>query len=170
MGRCHRKLGDIPYAIAEFDRAIAANALYVHAYQERGMCYWDSGKTEEAIKEFEPAITISPNNPIRYEIIAEILFKAEKYEQAERYLMRAISPERYNLALKINPSDVKVLFNKALCLTKQNEFDRAQKAYELILRIDSRYTKATAKLAELHKLRSAAAALAEAAKSKNKAS
>jgi tetratricopeptide (TPR) repeat protein len=229
MGRCHRKLGDIPSAIAEFDRAIAANALYVHAYQERGMCLLDTGKTDDAIKEFESAITISPNNPVRYEIIAEILYKAEKYEQAELYLMRAISLElaypelfaqlgktlfaqkkpekaaqffekalkrdpkntsflnslgicykelgkvdaaleRYNLALKINPSDVKVLFNKALCLTHQNEFDRAQKAYELILRIDSSYTKATAKLAELPKLKAAALALAEAAKSKNKAS
>lgn len=229
IGRCYRKLRDIPSAIAELDRAIAANALYVHAYQERGLCLLESGKTEEAINEFESAITISPNNPVRYEIIAEILYKAEKYQQAEHYLMQAISLElaypelfaqlgktlfaqkkpekaaqffekalkrdpkntsflnslgicykelgkaeealeRYNLALKINPSDVKVLFNKGLCLIQRNEFDRAQKAFELILRLDPSYTKAAAKLAELPKLKSAAAALAEAAKGKTKAS
>ena len=223
IGRCYRKMGRVKDALREFDAAIAANPMYIHAYQERGLCHLESNDTTKAICDFDAAINLSPNNPVRYEMIADILYKAEDYISAESYLMRAIKlelaypdlyaqlgktlfaqkkPERaaqflekallrdpkntsflnslgicyrelgkvdlalekYNLALKFNPTDVKVLFNKALCLVALADFDRAQKMLELVLRTDPSYSKAQTKLAELPKLKAAAA---EAAKQKS---
>lgn len=215
LGRCFRKLSNTEAAFREFGVALKANPKYIHAHQELGLCFLDVQESAKAIEEFDHAIGLSPNNPIRYDMVAELLFKAGDYVGAENYLMRAIQlelaypdlyaqlaralfaqkkPERaaqflekallrepkntsflnslgicyrelgkvdlaldkYNQALKINPEDVKVLFNKSLCLIFLEEFDRAQKTLEFLLRLDPSYTKAVTKLAELPKLREAA--------------
>jgi Tfp pilus assembly protein PilF len=58
----------------------------------------------------------------------------------------------YNQALKHRPQDKKILFNKVLCLVSMEEFERARKTLQLILKVDPQYDKARQKLAELEKL------------------
>ena len=93
IGRCYRKMGKNREALREFDAAINANPMHIHAYQERGLCHLEANDTAKAICDFDAAINLSPNNPVRYEMIADILFKAEDYVSAESYLMRAIKLE-----------------------------------------------------------------------------
>jgi tetratricopeptide (TPR) repeat protein len=58
----------------------------------------------------------------------------------------------YNLALKITPNDVKIMYNKVLCLVTMKDYDRAKKVCQQILKYDPKFERAQQKIIEIDKL------------------
>jgi len=58
----------------------------------------------------------------------------------------------YNMALRDNPNDVKLLFNKGLCYFQMNDLHKSRKIYESILELEPDHEKAQEKLDEIVKI------------------
>ena len=124
MARCYRAIQDFEQAETKLKDAINLNSMYVHAFHELGLVYLQKKQNDEALKNFNAAIELSPNNPIRYETVADILMKMQKWEEAEEYLMKAVKLELVYPVLYSNLG--KVLF-------AQKKTDKAAKFFEKAL-------------------------------------
>jgi len=64
MGTCYRRIGRPDRAVEEYRKAIAINPRHLYAHRNLGVVFaFDLGNKEEAIKEFEEYLGLSPNAP-----------------------------------------------------------------------------------------------------------
>ena len=121
---------------------------------EEGQQCVDNEDYENAIKLFDNAIVLNPNNHIPYNQKGSLLFKLEKYEEAIKAYDGAITAnqknqisyngkgdvlfklekyeeaiECYDKALEINPNYLKVLDNKGLTLDKLGNYEEAIESF-----------------------------------------
>ncbi len=89
LARCHREINEFEPALAYCRQAIKCNPLYVQNYDEMGNIFLASGKTEEALIQYKNALKLSPNNPVRYNQIIDILIKNERFKDAESIMKLA---------------------------------------------------------------------------------
>ena len=166
LARCFRGLSDYPAAEKLLMEAIAINSLYVHAFHELGMVYLLQDKLEEALKQFEKAIAISPNNPIRYETLSDILIRRQRWEEAEDYLLRAVkldlvypvlyaqlgkvlfsqkksekAAKFFEKALAKEPDNTSYLNSLGICMKDLGKFKEAVEYYNLALKLRPQDTK-----------------------------
>ena len=98
-------------------QAIAANPLYYKAYALAGYISSNLGKKKQAIKYYDIALSINPNDAIVYNNKGNALSDLGKKKQAIKY---------YDIALSINPNDAIVYYNKGKALSDLG------KAYEAL--------------------------------------
>jgi tetratricopeptide (TPR) repeat protein len=159
VARCQRGLSLFPDAEASLKEAIAMNSLYVHAFHELGMIYLVQDKFDDALKQFDRAISISPNNPIRYETVSDILIRRQRWEEAEDYLLRAVkldlvypilyaqlgkvlfsqkktekAAKFFERALAKEPDNTSYLNSLGICMKDMNKFNEAIDYYNLALK------------------------------------
>jgi len=60
-GIVYQKLGQLEWALEDYDEAIHLNPEYAYAYNNRGLAYKELGQKAEAIADFEKSITLSDN-------------------------------------------------------------------------------------------------------------
>lgn len=159
VARCYRSLGETKKAISELQQAIQKNDMYVHAHHELGLAHIHEKSTEAALRCFNKAIDLSPNNPARYESVADILIRNEKYREAEDYLMRAVKLELvypvlyeqlgrvlfaqkkverayqyFEKALREQPENVSFLNSMGICMKEMRRFEEAVNFYNAALK------------------------------------
>jgi tetratricopeptide (TPR) repeat protein len=148
-------------ALEYLNTAEARNKSFVHVFSERGLIFSLMKSYDDAYREFEQAIEISPLNPVRYQTAADVLFKRERYPDAINLLEKAVklglefkqlyhylsqayfATKDYPKALKyvksalaIEPENLTYLNQMGICLKQQNLFEDANKVYNQIIKID----------------------------------
>ena len=82
---------------------------------DKATTHFEQGKYHEAVKEFEKAIEIDPENSGICYLMGRSLMYLSKYQDAERYLKRAVKktslPGRHLEILSMNPAITRGLFN-----------------------------------------------------------
>lgn len=89
-GRCLRVMKHYDIAEKLLIQAIDANRNQIHALHELAVTYLEMNRAEEAIAAFKNAISASPKNPIRYEIIGSILMEKGRYAESSEILEKAV--------------------------------------------------------------------------------
>ncbi len=154
MAMCYRALKNNLKAEILCKQAIEKNALYVQSFDEMGRIYMAMNKIDDAIKFFKKAVSLSPNNPLRYERVSNLLIEHEKFKEAEIFLENAISSgilygniyEQYGKtlfyqrklekavlffekALSQDPNNRSLINLMGICLKDLNKYDEALKYY-----------------------------------------
>jgi len=70
-GLYHENHGNYSQAINFFNEAISRDYYFIDAYLDKGQCYYEQKKYNEAIKTFRLAITVSPTNATSYYWLAK---------------------------------------------------------------------------------------------------
>lgn len=97
QGLARHELGDLPGAVADYDRAIALNPEDATAYNNRGNARSDQGDLPGALADYDSAIALFPDGNDKLTVY---LNKAITLRQLERYDEAA---EVYRQALTIEP-------------------------------------------------------------------
>jgi len=63
MANCHNRLGDTDQAILEYHQALRMDPMYVEAYNNLGVLYYKKGDYQAALKAFESAMKLQPDDP-----------------------------------------------------------------------------------------------------------
>jgi tetratricopeptide (TPR) repeat protein len=64
MGTCYRKMGKPDMAVKEYRKALELNPQHLHAIKNMGIVFaYDLHDSKEAVKAFEKALAIAPNDP-----------------------------------------------------------------------------------------------------------
>lgn len=73
MGTCYRGIGRSDRAVEEYRKAIVINPSHLYAHRNLAVVLaFDLGYKEQAVKEFEEYLRLSPNAPDAYQIREEI--------------------------------------------------------------------------------------------------
>lgn len=161
LARVAIKKNDPTKALEYLNAAEMRNKAFVHIFSERGLVFAHMQAYEDAFKAFEQAIELSPLNPVRYQTMADILFKKERYGDAIKLLEKAVklglefkqlyhylsqayfatkdyvkALKHVKMALAIEPENLTYLNQMGICLKQQNLFDDANKVYNQIIKID----------------------------------
>lgn len=124
-------------------RAINMKIVYPKLYAQVGRNFLAQKKKDKALEFLQRAIEQDPKNPSFLNSIGICYKEMGKFED---------SVSSYNLALKITPNDVKIMYNKVLCLVTMKDYDRAKKVCQQILKYDPRFERAQQKILEIDKL------------------
>ena len=92
LGRAYTIKGEHDASIAELETALSLNASYAHAHTALGMVLAFAGRPEEAIRETNLAIRLSPRDPLLWVMmfncaVAHLLM--EEYEEAAAWATKA---------------------------------------------------------------------------------
>ena len=64
LGTCYRNTGKPDMAVKEYRKALEVNPQHMHALKNMGIVYaYDLRDSKEAVKAFEKALSIAPNDP-----------------------------------------------------------------------------------------------------------
>jgi tetratricopeptide (TPR) repeat protein len=96
-------------------------------WNEKGCDLGDQGKHQEAIKCFDKAIEIEPNDIDAWNGKGNALYCLGKYDEAIRC---------YDKALDIDPNDTDVWYNKGNALNDKEKYEKAIKGYNKYLEIN----------------------------------
>jgi tetratricopeptide (TPR) repeat protein len=110
------KTRDFEKAIADFDKAIAANKAFVKAYVGRGMCNFMLDKHKQAISDLNMAIQRDPEN------VTALFWRGSSYMMAG-YSKEAISD--FTGVLKKQPENSWSYMNRGICQFRQEKLDEA---------------------------------------------
>jgi len=124
-------------------RAINMKIVYPKLYAQVGRNFLAQKKKDKALDFLQRAVEQDPKNPSFLNSIGICYKEMGKYED---------SISSYNLALKITPNDVKIMYNKVLCLVTMKDYDRAKKVCQQILKYDPKFERAQQKIIEIDKL------------------
>jgi len=153
--------GKLDLATKHLAEAESRNKNFVHTFVVRGEMLMAQKRFDEALQAFQNAITLSPLNPVRYKMAADLLFQVQRYADAVTLLESALKHEldfkdlyhylsqahfalkaydkasRYiRSALSSDPENVVYLNQLGICLKEVQNFDEAQKVYNQIIKID----------------------------------
>ncbi len=124
-------------------RAINMKIVYPKLYAQVGRNFLAQKKKDKALEFLQRAIEQDPKNPSFLNSLGICYKEMGKFED---------SISSYNLALKITPNDVKIMYNKVLCLVSMKDYDRAKKVCQQILKYDPKFERAQQKIHEINKL------------------
>lgn len=114
-------------AISVVSRAFIINPDYAEGYLCRGMIYCDGLRDyKNALKDFDVAIRMRPDDERAYQFAGFVLFKMYDYKNAVVY---------FDKALLLEPNDARVYYIRGLSKGFSNDFDGAcvdlKKAHDL---------------------------------------
>ncbi len=105
LGRLYIKKGNMKGALVCFHKATAVNRLDVISYHYMGQIYHRMGATDKAIENFAKAMDISPRHYDRALNFANLLFKQQKNQEAEKVLRLVLKTNTNNIDLKEDIAD-----------------------------------------------------------------
>jgi tetratricopeptide (TPR) repeat protein len=123
--------GALAVALESYTRAIESGELLgaslAYVYRIRGDLFYRTGSYDSAIKDFDNALKISPNDEVALNNRGSTWFAKREYE-------RAI--EDYSDSLKINPENGQIYHNRSLILLEQGKYDLSIKDSSEAIRIN----------------------------------
>ena len=99
----------------------------VWGWRNKGSTMYFLGKYDEAIKCYDKAIEIDPDNPVVWNNKGLALNSLGKYDEAVKC---------YDKAIEIDPDDADAWNNKGLALNSLGKYDEAVKCYDKAIEID----------------------------------
>ena len=116
--------GDNDGAIAEFNKAIAADPASADAYYNRGFVYYKKGRFEEAVADCTKAIELNPAAEDAYYNRALAYYKQGDFDEAIA---------DYNKVMQMNPGASDALYGRGLCYYKKNDIKQAIADYDKVI-------------------------------------
>lgn len=115
-GVCLINLNKPQEAINDFTAIINADPNNVAAYSNRGFCYINMEKWDQAMADLNKALSINPNFVDAYKHLGNMYFRRQMYPEAITY---------FEKALEIVPTNGEFLFNKAVSLYWNRQYNEA---------------------------------------------
>jgi tetratricopeptide (TPR) repeat protein len=123
--------GSLAQALESYTRAIESGELLgaslAYVYRIRGDLFYRAGSYDNAIKDFDNALNISPNDEVALNNRGSTWFAKREYD-------RAI--EDYSDSLKINPDNGQIYHNRSLILLEQGKYALSIKDSSEAIRIN----------------------------------
>lgn len=126
FGLIYFNAGDLPQALAWFDRALALQPGYLESLCARAVVLQRLGQPEDALKSFEAILVLQPND-------AETLFSIGAILQSLGRMSEALAA--YEKALRSNPSHCEALTNRGALLDRFGRFEGALDCFEKVAAI-----------------------------------
>ncbi|MHB2025288.1 MAG: protein kinase domain-containing protein [Elusimicrobiota bacterium] len=123
-------LGDYEDALAQTQKALAADPMNVNAYALRAMAYQRMKNYASALKNINSALDISPNDPSLEEIKASVLNRMGRYAEAKAAAL---------LAIQGNPNNAAAYYDLANALAGLGDRNGMIAALKKAAAIDPRY-------------------------------
>lgn len=89
LGVCYRQLGDLPKALASYERTLELDAGNMLAAYNSGLILFETNRIEEALAAFERALTLQPADTDVLEMAGRCYIHQGKFETAVERLERA---------------------------------------------------------------------------------
>ena len=112
--------GQLPVALDEIKKAIAADPAYADAYGVRALIYMGMGETALADDNFKRALQLAPNNPDIANNYGSFLCQSDRVAESFRWFDAALASRQYS-------SPVKAMNNAGNCALKSKDYERAEK-------------------------------------------
>jgi Flp pilus assembly protein TadD len=135
--------GKYQEAIPYFTKAIEMDPAFAFAWHDRGVCLRETGRDDEALKDFDKALELLPSDEELLYSRADLLKKIGILKGEKKIIESAV--RALNRTLEINPNHAKAWNSLAVCMkvlgkneTAQQYFDRST---ELIKMGKARYKK-----------------------------
>ncbi len=154
LGRVYDIIGRYPEAIEEFGKAIRGHEYFSQAYTNRCVAWWHDGNWDNALADCRHAVEIDPRFAGGHYNMAEVVFarvqelKSDK-DRALVHIEVEKAIDEYQAAVKIDPKFIDAWFGLAKAYRAYHDFDKAEKTYEHILKLDKRQKGAKQGLKEL---------------------
>jgi hypothetical protein len=123
--------GMIDDAIAQYQKAIAANHHYAEAYQGLAVMLSRVGRNREAVEAMTKAATIRPEDAAIQNNLGYMLMREQQWAQAISHLQKATA---------LKPYFARAHVNLGMCYSKMGQFDDAFESFKTVLpEADARY-------------------------------
>jgi tetratricopeptide (TPR) repeat protein len=136
--------GDYSEAIAIITCLLDRHPGNATDYNNRGFIYYQSGKLDAALADYNKAIEINPDLAAAYNNRAN-------YYAAKKQLIKAIAD--YDRAIDLNPLHVRALINRGITFRDLQLYDRALENFDFALRLGQLQGHAWAERGRTHHLR-----------------
>ncbi len=97
-------------------------------YEKDGIYFYENGKFDEAVLQYNQAIILNPKNAVLYEGRAYCFYQLGKFD-------KAISD--YNTAITLDPNYATYYGNRGYCFFEQDNFDKAINNFNKAITLDS---------------------------------
>ncbi|MBR3498871.1 MAG: tetratricopeptide repeat protein [Selenomonadaceae bacterium] len=115
-------------SINDLDKAIRLNNNYAEAFSNRGFVYLSTKLSGQAVKDFNRAIQLAPNNPWNYIYRAQCLRATDK----------AAALADFNKAVELAPNAIYVYSERGNFFEDEKEFSKALEDYTRAIELDKR--------------------------------
>jgi tetratricopeptide (TPR) repeat protein len=151
----HHRSGDLPAAVAAYDRVIAADPEHFAAHGNRGVALRRLGRLDEALASYDAAIALKPDHADAYSNRGNLLQDQGRFDEARASLetARALRPgdatlqnnlgavllglgradealARLDEAIALNPDYPTAQVNRGLALNQLDRFEEALACFE----------------------------------------
>jgi tetratricopeptide (TPR) repeat protein len=126
LGKAYLNRGETDQAIAQLQKAEAANPDLPYVHFGLGIAYTKSDNNEQAESELKKEISLEPNLPDAYEQLGEFYLKMSRYDDAEKTLRQA---------LHLNPKMPASLFGLAKINMQREKYQQALAEIDAALRL-----------------------------------
>lgn len=109
----------LPVALDEIKKALAADPDYAEAYGVRALIYMRMGETALADDNFKRALQLAPNNPDIANNYGSFLCQTDRVAESFRWFDAALASRQYS-------SPVKAMTNAGSCALKSRNYERAE--------------------------------------------
>jgi tetratricopeptide (TPR) repeat protein len=123
MAGAAERRGDIPAAVAAYQRALAIDPDYPDALSNLAGIYVRQGRIDEAQELIERALRTAPGNPRLMTNLGAIYFQKRQFEPAAQQFERVVA---------LDPNEREARFNLALIRYQQEQFDAARGHFEAV--------------------------------------
>jgi DNA-binding response OmpR family regulator len=126
--RLYFREGKYAEAITWFDRAIESDPSMGFAWHDRGVCLRELGKDEEALKNFDKAVELLPNEEELLFSRAEMLRRIGILRGQKNALEAAV--KAYNKLLEINPNQAEAWNSLGSCMNELGKSELSRQYYD----------------------------------------
>jgi tetratricopeptide (TPR) repeat protein len=143
LGLCYVALGEQDTAISEFSKAIALNSDCVEAYYNRGLAYFEQGRSAapDAISDFTKAIELEPDNVDAYYnrglTYNKNYNRATNYDKEDTtdYYTKAVAD--FDKVLELDPTYVLAIAGKGNAAYRNKEYNKSEEYFAKALESES---------------------------------
>ncbi len=140
-GIAYEDQGRFNDALADFNKALAANPYYVDAYYNRGKTLDAMGERDAAIADFNKVLDLNPGNYFACNNLGVLYGKAGSFRIAMEYFSRAVT---------INPQYADSYFNRGLTSLFAGRDEEALEDFNRTIALKSDFSPAYSKRADLY--------------------
>lgn len=123
------ELEDYEHIIQNLSQFLISNPTNSAAFNNRGVAYWEIGRIENALKDFESAILVNPNDAIPLVNKGDILKRLNEYQRAV---------ESYTQAIEIR-DDVSFYRCRAYTYVEMNSLQKAIEDFDVAISLDPQH-------------------------------
>ncbi len=142
LGLSYMRQGNYELALEKLQRAVRQDPGMAEAHSTLALLYGRLGEPEQADEHYRKALQLSPGDPVIQNNFGVFLCGQNRYEQAERFFLRAAGNARYR-------TPEAALTNAGVCARKIPENEKAEGFFRQALARNSRFPEALWQLADL---------------------